>query len=118
MARGHIRRRRTKTKGFVYDIKYRTGDGTQVKKAIGPNRKEAERALNSALAAVDRGEQETTSRECFAQVADRWLERKRPLIEEGTYHSLLARSGAFSAANTSRSRSWVSGRAGLTPCCS
>ena len=50
-----------KTKGVVYDIKYRTGDGTQVKKAVGPTAAEAQRRLNAALAAVDRGEQRTTS---------------------------------------------------------
>ena len=71
MARGCISRRRTKTKGVVYEIKYRAGDGTQVKKAIGSTRSEAQRALNAALAAVERGEQRTTSRETFAEAADR-----------------------------------------------
>lgn len=85
MARGTIIKRRTKTKGVVFDIKYRTGDGTQVKRAVGPSKQEAQRVLNEALAAVQRGAQRSTSTETFAEVADRWLERKRPRIEPATY---------------------------------
>jgi integrase len=85
MARGTIIKRRTKTKGVVFDIKYRTADGTQVKQAVGPSKQEAQRVLNEALAAVQRGAQRSTSTETFAEVADRWLERKRPRIEAATY---------------------------------
>lgn len=81
MARGTIIKRRTKTKGVVYDIKYRTGDGTQVKRAAGPSKQEAQRSLNEALAAVQRGAQRSTSTETFAEVADRW----RPRIEPATH---------------------------------
>ena len=85
MARGTIIKRRTRTKGVVYDIKYRTADGTQVKQAVGPSKQEAQRVLNEALAAVQRGAQRSTSTEAFAEVADRWLERKRSRIEPATY---------------------------------
>ena len=85
MARGCIYSQKRKRAGRTYYIKYRTGDGTQVKKAIGPNRGEAQRALNAALAEVDRGEQRTTSRDTFAQAADQWLASKRPRIEHSTY---------------------------------
>jgi integrase len=85
MARGTIIKRRTKTKGVVFDIKYRTADGTQVKQAVGPSKQEAQRMLNEALAAVQRGAQRSTSTETFAEVSDRWLERKRPRIEAATY---------------------------------
>jgi hypothetical protein len=85
MARGTIIKRRTKTKGVIFDIKYRTADGTQVKQAVGPSKQEAQRMFNEALAAVQRGAQRSTSTETFAEVADRWLERKRPRIEAATY---------------------------------
>jgi integrase len=85
VARGTIIKRKTKTKGIVFDIKYRTADGTQVKQAVSPSRQEAQRVLNEALAAVQRGAQRSTSTETFTEVADRWLERKRPRIEPATY---------------------------------
>lgn len=85
MARGTLIRRAKKSGGATYDIKYRTADGTQVKRAVGPSRKEAEKALNSALAAVDRGEIRSASRETFAEAADAWLRRKKPLIEPSTH---------------------------------
>ena len=85
MARGTLIKRQTKTKGVVWDIKFRTGDGTQVKRAIGPSKQEAQRALNEELAAVQRGERRSTSSETFKQAAERWLERKRPRIESSTY---------------------------------
>ncbi len=84
MARGSVLRRAKKSGGFTYDIKYRTADGTQVKRAVGPSRKDAERALVAAIAAVDAGAQRTTSRETFADVADAWLARKKQLIEPST----------------------------------
>lgn len=85
MARGSVLRRAKKSGGLTYDIKYRTSDGTQVKRAVGPSRKDAERALVAAIAAVDAGAQRTTSRETFAEAADVWLARKKPLIEPSTY---------------------------------
>jgi hypothetical protein len=85
MARGCIYGQTKKRGGLTYYIKYRTGDGTQVKRAIGSTRKEAERALNAALAAVDRGEQRTTSRETFEEAARSWLAAKEPRIEPATY---------------------------------
>ncbi len=85
MARGSILRRRNKNGAITFSIKYRTGDGTQVKKAIGPTRGEAQRELTAALAAVDRGQHRTVSRETFNEAADRWLEAKRPRIETATY---------------------------------
>ncbi|MCW3047584.1 MAG: phage integrase [Solirubrobacterales bacterium] len=79
MARGSILKRKNASGTVTFSIKYRTLDGTQVKKAIGPGRREAERALAEAIAAVDRGEIRTASRETFGEAADRWLTRKRPL---------------------------------------
>jgi len=85
MARGTLIRRAKKSGGATYDIKYRTADGTQVKRAVGPSRKEAEKALNAALAGVDRGEIRSASRQNFAEAADSWLKRKKPMIEPSTY---------------------------------
>jgi integrase len=85
VARGTLIKRKTKTRGTVWYIKFRTGDGTQVKRAIGPSKQEAQRALNEELAAVQRGERRSTSTETFREAAERWLERKRPRIEPATY---------------------------------
>ena len=86
MARGTIIKRKTKSKGVVYDIKYRTADGTQIKQAVGPSRQDAQRRLNEALAAVQAGAQRSTSTEKFSAVADRWLTGKKPRIEASTYN--------------------------------
>ena len=85
MARGSILKRKNKNGSVTFSIKYRTGDGTQVKRAIGPSRGEAQRALTAAIAAVDRGDHQTTSRETFEEAATRWLDAKRPRIEPATY---------------------------------
>ncbi len=85
MARGTIIERRTASGEPRYSIKYRTGDGTQVKRSIGPSRREAERELNRELAAVDSGQQRTrSSRELLGDYLDRWLEEHGPRIEPGT----------------------------------
>ena len=85
MARGSILKRRSKSGVLTYSIKYRTEDGTQVKKAVGQSRREAEQALTEALRKVDRGELRTTSRETFADASHRWLLRRRPALEASTY---------------------------------
>lgn len=90
MARGSVLRRRNKDGSTTFSIKYRTGDGTQVKKAVGPSRRDAERALTVALVRVDRGEARTASRETFTQSAERWLARKQPLLEVSTYRDYEA----------------------------
>ncbi len=86
MATGTIVKRKTGAKGVVYDIKYRTSDGTQIKKCAGASRQEAQRLLNAALAAVESGAQRTTSTEKFSVVADSWLAQKKPRIEASTYN--------------------------------
>ena len=85
MARGSILARRRKDGSEVFDIKYRTTDGTQVKRVVGSSRREAERALNAALASVDRGEERTVSRDRFEDYIDAWLLEHRSRIEPGTY---------------------------------
>lgn len=82
--RGSILRRDNKNGTRTFYIKYSV-NGRPIKKAIGPSKREAERALNAALAAADRGEHRSPSRETFAEAADAWLARKRPLIEQSTY---------------------------------
>jgi integrase len=85
MARGSIIERRRKDGSTAYAIKYRTADGAQVFKTIGPSRRQADRALTAALAAVDRGDLRTVSRETFADHSGRWLAAKRPRVEQSTY---------------------------------
>jgi site-specific recombinase XerD len=84
MARGSILSRKNRDGTTTFSIKYRVS-GRQVKKAIGPSRREAERALTAAMAKVDRGEIRSTSQETFKQAAERWLARKQPVIEASTY---------------------------------
>jgi integrase len=84
MARGSILSRNNRDGTTTFSIKYRVS-GRQVKKAIGPSRREAECALTAALAKVDRREIRSTSQETFKQAADRWLARKQPVIEASTY---------------------------------
>jgi integrase len=90
VARGSVLRRRNGNGTTTYYIKYRTADGTQVKKAVGPSRREAEEALTDALAKVNRGQVRTASRETFAQAAATWLARKRPLLEASTHRDYEA----------------------------
>jgi hypothetical protein len=85
VARGCILKRHKKSGGVTYSIKYRTADGTPVKKAIGPTRSDAEQALTAALASVDRGELRSPSRVTFAEASDAWLRRKKPVLEASTY---------------------------------
>lgn len=84
MRRGHILVRANKDGSRTHYIKYSV-NGRPIKKAIGPSRREAERALTAALAAVDQGHAPLPSRETFAEAADAWLERKRTVIEASTH---------------------------------
>ncbi|HWH15059.1 MAG TPA: site-specific integrase [Miltoncostaeaceae bacterium] len=84
MARGSIIERVAKDGARTFSIKYRDAAGRQVKRAVGPSRREAERALARALADVERGAL-APSRELFAEYAERWLEEHRHRIERGTY---------------------------------
>src|SRR4051794_28146922 len=84
MARGTIIKRKKKSGGVTYDIKYRLADGTQVKAAIGP-RREAEEALTSALAAVNTGAVRKRGSQTLAEAADEFLAAKKPVIEASTY---------------------------------
>lgn len=85
MARGCILKRKNKDGSTTYSIKYRSADGTQIKRAAGRTRKEAEQALTAALAAVDAGKLRSSTTETFAEAAERWLDRKRPLLEQSTF---------------------------------
>src|SRR3954469_19129133 len=85
MARGSITTRTNKDGSTTHYIKYRTADGTQVKKAIPGGRREAERALTKALGAVDNGRLRSVGRESFADAATTWLAYKKPRIEPSTY---------------------------------
>ena len=84
MARGSIVERSRANGETAFAIKYRTGDGTQVFKTIGTNRRAAERALTAALAAVDRGDLNGVTRETFGGYAERWLADHRGRVEHAT----------------------------------
>lgn len=84
VARGSILKRKNKNGTVTYSIKYRAQDGTQVKRAVGPVRAEAEKALTTALAEVDRGQLRSASKETSAAAAARWLDRKKSRLEAST----------------------------------
>ena len=85
MARGCIYSQKTEDGGRPTTSSTAPATAPRSRRRSAPTAREAQRALNAALAAVDRGEQRTTSRETFAQAADRWLASKRPRIEASTY---------------------------------
>jgi hypothetical protein len=83
--RGTIIKRKTKSKGVTYDIKYRTPTErrSSLPSAEPPGSATAtERGTRSGPA----GAQRTTSTEKFDIVADRWLAGKKPRIEASTYN--------------------------------
>ena len=84
MARGSIATRTNADGAIVHLIRYRGSDGRQVKKTVGTSRREAERALNDALAKVQRGELHAPSRETFDGYARRWLDDHRSRVEPST----------------------------------
>jgi integrase len=84
VARGSIVERCRANGETAFAIKYRTGDGTQVFKTIGTNRRAAERALTAALAAVDRGDLNGVTRETFGGYAEHWLADHRGRVEHAT----------------------------------
>ncbi len=87
MARGSIIARTAKNGSKTYSIKYRAADGTQIKRAIGPSIREAEEVLAAEVAAVNRGERRSVSRDTFEVAAAQWLDRKRPRLEDSTYRN-------------------------------
>lgn len=85
MARGSILSRPNKDGTTTYSIKYRAGDGRQVKAASGPSRRQAERALTAALADVDTGRLHSApSRDTLGDYLDRWLVEHSAYVEVGT----------------------------------
>src|SRR4051794_6242520 len=90
MARGSILSRQNMDGSTTYYVKYRAGDGRQIKRAVGPSIREAEQLLAAELAAVGRGERRTVSRDTFEAVAAAWLERRRPRLEDSTYRNYEA----------------------------
>jgi integrase len=120
VARGSIIERRRKDGSPIYAIKYRTADGTQVFRTVGRSRRQAERELTAALAAVDRGQLRTVSRETFAEYAERWLADHRSRVERSTAidydntlrNHLLPAFGAIrlSAIRSEHVRAYVAGK--------
>src|SRR5690242_16095771 len=87
MARGSIFERTNADGSVVHVVMYRNGGGKQVKRTVRGGRREAERTLTAALAAIERGEVFATSAETVAEYLDRWLTDHRPHVEEGTHRA-------------------------------
>ncbi|MFL5847074.1 MAG: tyrosine-type recombinase/integrase [Solirubrobacteraceae bacterium] len=86
MARGTIISRARADGSTAFVIKYRTADGTQVKRVVPGGRREAERELAKALSGASSGALKSVNRDAFEDAAYAWLERKRPRIEPSTYN--------------------------------
>lgn len=89
MARGSIFERTNADGSVVHLVMYRDAGGRQVKRTVRGGRREAERVLAAAIAAVVRGERHA-SRETFGDYADRWLAEHRARIEDYTYRAYSA----------------------------
>lgn len=83
MARGSVYERTTKDGRRVFYVMYRDAAGRQVKRTVGPSRREAERVLARALVDVERGALAPT-RETFRDYAERWLADHTPRVEPST----------------------------------
>ena len=68
----------------LYYFKYRKSDGSAGTKRGFPSRREARRARQRMMAAVDRGEVRA-ARDSFADFFDRWLTGRRPYLEDRTW---------------------------------
>ena len=85
MKRGSILTRRNKDGSRTSRSSTGAADGRQVKTAIGPSRRDAERALTTALADVDAGRLTSApSRDLIGDYLDRWLIEHAPYVEPGT----------------------------------
>ena len=112
MARGSILTRQNKDGSTSTYIKFRTEDGTQVKRKVAGGRREAERELRDALSAVDRGALRTVSEHALGEAATAWLERTRPRLEASTHRDyeahvrlrLVPAFGALRLRDVSRAR--------------
>lgn len=83
MARGCLYARRNKDGSRTWYLKYRTGDGTQVKRAAGRSRKEAEPGAHDC----SRGRRPRRAANARASPRQPTLGScKRPLIEPATFH--------------------------------
>ena len=91
MARGSVLARDNKHGSRTYYVKYRAADGTQIKRAVGESRRQAERALTAALAEVDSGRQRSApSRDRLGAYLERWLDEHRAYVEAGTHAAYAA----------------------------
>ena len=81
MARGSIVKRASGS----YAIRYYDPDGKRRYETVGPNRRDAERALTLRQREVDSRSWREPSQETLAGFAARWLERRRPRLAESTW---------------------------------
>jgi integrase len=84
--RGSVVKRVSKDgKRASYSIKYRAPDGRQRWETIGPNKKEAERALTERLNAIRTGTFADLKESSFEAFSIRWLAFKEPNLKASTF---------------------------------
>ncbi|MDP1809313.1 MAG: tyrosine-type recombinase/integrase [Actinomycetota bacterium] len=79
MASGSIVKRASGNYAVVYYV-----DGKQKWKTIGPNKKEAERALTQIMGQVHRGEYQAPKDILFRDLCDKWLKKSEAAIKPST----------------------------------
>lgn len=77
MARGSIIKTENKNGSITYYIKYRDPSGKQIKKAIGPRKRDAEHVLTETARKLHRGEYQKPSDVYFSELSKKWLKLKR-----------------------------------------
>jgi len=85
MARGSIIKKENKNGSITYYIKYRDLTGKQTKKAIGPRKKDAERALDHIIKQINQGEYRNLPNITFYQLAKKWFDLKKSQVRPMTW---------------------------------
>lgn len=75
--RGSIIKHTNKDGTITYYIKYGSPSGKQIKKAIGPKKKDAEKALSEVIKQINAGEYTEMPDIKFEELAEKWLEIKK-----------------------------------------
>ncbi len=84
MARGSIIKKQNKNSSITYSIQYRDLTGKQIKKAIGPRKRDAERVLDHIMRQINQGEYRNLPNIIFYQLAKKWFDIKKTQVRPQT----------------------------------
>lgn len=80
MARGSILKQTNKDGSTTYYIRYRDLTGREIKKAIGPRKKDAERILSEIMKEIHQGDYKRLPDITFGELAIKWYELKKTQV--------------------------------------